>query len=125
MGITSFRYCISAITFNNLRIQVVGFFKFARSILKADHTIWNVPFLYSNQSSLESHFSQMRARGSDSPQKYITGITALETTKMANTLSLHSNKCYEGTIDNNEESVAFSPFEKAMSITISRRKQIF
>ena len=44
--------CISAVTFNNLRVQVVGFFKFARNILKMDKTIWNVPFLYSNQSSL-------------------------------------------------------------------------
>ena len=116
--------CISAVTFNNLRIQAVGFFSFARRILKLDTIIWNVPFLYSNQSSLESHFSQMRARGSDSPQKYISGIAAIETAKMAKSLSLHKNKWYEGTVDDGEVGLACTPFERAMQITTEKRNQI-
>ena len=49
--------CVSAQTFNNLWIQVAGFFQFTRYILKADVSITYALFLYSNQLLLESHFS--------------------------------------------------------------------
>ena len=46
--------CIDKKTYNNLRIQICGFFFYARKILEYDERVKYIPFLFSNTSSLES-----------------------------------------------------------------------
>ena len=79
----------------NLWIQVPGgFLFFAHCLLKNDKSVKCVPFLYSNQSSLESHFSQMRARRADTLQGYITGLASIGGIKTNKALTMHHNKMY-------------------------------
>ena len=68
------RTFISQQTFNNLRIQISGFFQFAKLMLDSPKGPEYVPFLYSITSSIEAHFSQMRATGSDTARSYQSNI---------------------------------------------------
>jgi hypothetical protein len=79
--------CIDKKTYNNLHIQICGFFYVVRSIVQADVLVSYVPVLFSNHSSLESFFSQIRTHNADTPQKYCAaGSGAMETTKTMNEL---------------------------------------
>lgn len=98
---------------------MAGFFYFARQVLESDKTIKFVSFLFSNQSSLESHFSQMRGRNADTPQAYVLAIGSLESIKTHGTLNMHSNKMYSETVDEGEVQVAVTSYEKATMSTIA------
>jgi len=113
--------CVSGQTFNNLRIQIAGFFQYARYILNEDNSVDFVPFLYSNQSSLESHFSQMRAKGADTPQKYIAAAVCNNSIDVKKGLT--SNKCYNEAADENEQQVPFVAMEKSLETKIIQRQK--
>ena len=83
-------------TYNNLILQVAGFFHCARYVSEIDtnEDIKFIPFLNSNYSSLESHFSEIRAQGDDTPKKYIVGIENIEYRKAAVSLSIHNNSTH-------------------------------
>jgi hypothetical protein len=116
--------CIDKKTYNNLRIQICGFFYFARSILQANDLVEYVPFLFSNQSSLESFFSQIRARNADTPQKYCAAIGTMETTKTMTALNAHQNRMYNGTVHADEVQVAVSGFDQAIASTFHLRSSL-
>ena len=113
------KQCISAQTLNNMRIQVWGFFQFCRYVFDSEMDVEFVPFLYSNQSSLESHFSQMRARGDGTAQRYARGIVCLETQKVSS--PLRNNRMYIG--DENETQL--SSFEVATSTRGKRKECVY
>lgn len=91
--------CIDKKTYNNLHIQICGFFYVVRSIVQADILVLSyVPVLFSNHSSLESFFSQIRTHNADTPQKYCAASSgAMETTKTMNELQIYQNRMYNGT----------------------------
>ena len=62
--------------YNNLILQVAGFFQHARCVFEIDanEDIKFIPFFHSNTSSFESHFSEMRGQISDTPKKHIVDV---------------------------------------------------
>ncbi|GFH57354.1 hypothetical protein CTEN210_13830 [Chaetoceros tenuissimus] len=104
-------------TYNNLRIQICGFFFFAKKLLQHDKRVKYIPFLFSNTSSLESFFSQIRARNADTPQKYCAAVSALESKKTMDALKQQQNRMYEGTVDENEIQVATFGFDESVQST--------
>jgi hypothetical protein len=82
---------ISQITFANLRTGISGFFQYARYVFEHTNTPY-VPFLHSNSSILEALFSQMRSMNRDTPERYMSGLAAVNTTHSL--LALERNKIY-------------------------------
>jgi hypothetical protein len=69
---------MSRITYSNLRTGIAGFFQYARIVFKVSETMY-VPFLHSNTSTLEALFLQMRSMNRDTPERYISGLAAVNT----------------------------------------------
>jgi len=86
---------ISTITYRNLRIGVRGFFSYCRSVFQLPDPPSYVPFLHSNQSSLEATFSHIRRVGGDSSLNYPSAITTINTHNSIKILN-SSNPCYNG-----------------------------
>ena len=85
------RKFISQITYANLRTGISGFFLYATYVFEHTNTP-NVPFLHSNSSILEALFSQMRSMNRDTPERYMSGLAAVNTTHSL--LALERNKIY-------------------------------
>jgi hypothetical protein len=83
---------MSRITYSNLRTGVAGFFEYARIVFKVSETEY-VPFLHSNTSTLEALFSQLRSMDRDTPERYISGLAAVNTHHAV--LALKRNKMYD------------------------------
>jgi hypothetical protein len=85
------RKFMSRITYSNLRTGIAGFFQYARIVFKESETMY-VPFLHSNTSTLEALFSQMRSMNRDTPERYISGLAAVNTHHAV--LAMKRNKMY-------------------------------
>jgi hypothetical protein len=83
---------MSRITYSNLRTGVAGFFEYARIVFKVSDAAY-VPFLHSNTSTLEALFSQLRSMNRDTPERYISGLAAVNTHHAV--LALKRNKMYD------------------------------
>ena len=96
-------------TCNNLIFKVASFFQYVRYIFKIDanEDIKCIPFFHSNPSSLESHFSEMRAQGADAPKKYVVGIVNYDYQKSSVSLSVQSNSKHTNEVDEDEEHFGF------------------
>lgn len=84
-----------------------------------------MPFLHSNTSSLETHFSEMRAKGADTAQKHTTAIATAEHRKASDSLHSHHNCWYEGTVDKDKVQVNSSGFDGKICSSKAMRKKIF
>ena len=98
---------MSNITYTNLRHGIAGFFKYARIVLALPNPPSYVPFLHSNTSSLEAHFSLMRSCNADTPSTY-QSKTAIVNNKKAMDEMNRNNKCYEA---NDETAINMSSLE--------------
>jgi hypothetical protein len=85
-------YFLSKITYVNLRTTIDGFFEYASLVLHDPAGPQYVPFLHSNSSVLEALFSQIRSLNRDTPEKYISGIGAINTSQCIRYLD--RNKMY-------------------------------
>ena len=65
---------LSAVTFYNLCHGICGFIEYAKYILENYDHVMYIPFIHSNTSSLESHFSLMQFLSADTPSKYIQTV---------------------------------------------------
>jgi hypothetical protein len=83
---------MSRITYSNLRTGVAGFFEYARIVFEVSDAAY-VPFLHSNTSTLEALFSQLRSMNRDTPERYISGLAAVNTHHAV--LALKRNKMYD------------------------------
>lgn len=109
----------------SMRIQISGFIAFAKIAFEVDKNIKYIPALLSNQSSLESSFSEKQARNDDSPQKYVKSTATESHVKASKALSSNKNHMYEGTVDMNENQVASVHFDKKlMSCICDRHKKV-
>jgi hypothetical protein len=72
---------LSKITYVNLQTTIDGFFEYASLVLHDPGGPQYVPFLHSNLSVLEALFSQIRSLNRDTPEKYISGIGAINTSQ--------------------------------------------
>jgi len=123
---------ISAITYNNLRLMVNGFFKYARILLfdTNDPQIFINP-LCSNQSTLESFFSAIRRKGFDSVDKYGKGMSMTQWLKTFRkcrdndiTDSLKNNPMYRGTSMSDEVVIEqTTAFDKALGRAVNARQK--
>ena len=68
------KYCISLITYNNMKTLVSGFIQYARCIVECHQASIYIPALHSNQSNLEGLFSRIRFMGKDKTHLYAGGI---------------------------------------------------
>jgi hypothetical protein len=83
---------MSRITYSNLRTGVAGFFEYARIVFEVSDATY-VPFLHSNTSTLEALFSQLCSMNRDTPERYISGLAAVNTQHAV--LALKRNKMYD------------------------------
>jgi hypothetical protein len=83
---------LSKITYVNVRTTIDGFFEYASLVLNDRDGPQYVPFLHSNSSVLEALFPQIRSLNRDTPEKYISGIGAVNTSQSIPYLD--SNKMY-------------------------------
>jgi hypothetical protein len=83
---------LSKITYVNVRTAIDGFFEYAFLVLNDPDGPQYVPFLHSNSSVLEALFSQIRSLNRDTPEKYISGIGAINTSQCVRYLD--RNKMY-------------------------------
>ena len=65
---------ISNKTHNNLNVLCKGYIEYARNVLSDADVNEYVPALHSNQSSIENHFSCIRAMDKDRTDVYGTGV---------------------------------------------------
>jgi hypothetical protein len=84
---------MSRITYSNLRTGIAGFCEYARIVFQVSPETTYVPFLHSNTSTLEALFSQLRSMNRDSPERYISGLAAVNTHHAV--LALKRNKMYD------------------------------
>jgi hypothetical protein len=84
---------MSRITYSNLRTGIAGFCEYARIVFDVSHETTYVPFLHSNTSTLEALFSQLRSMNRDTPERYISGLAAVNTQHAV--LALKRNKMYD------------------------------
>ena len=105
---------ISTITYRNLRIGVRGFFSYCRLAFQLPDPPSCVPFLHSNQSSLEATFSHIRRVGGDSSLNYRSAITTINAHNSIKVLN-SSNPCYQG--DESEVGLSWSRFEELLGRT--------
>jgi hypothetical protein len=84
---------MSRITYSNLRTGIAGFCEYARIVFDVSHETTYVPFLHSNTSTLEALFSQLRSMNRDTPERYISGLAAVNTHHAV--LALKRNKMYD------------------------------
>ena len=85
---------MSNITYTNLRHGIAGFLKYARIVLALPNPPSYVPFLHSNASSLEDHFSSIRSCDSDTPLTYQSKTAIVNNEKAMNEMK-RNNKYYE------------------------------
>jgi hypothetical protein len=83
---------MSKITYGNVRTAIDGFLEYASLVLNDPDGPQYVPFLHSNSSVLEALFSQIRSLNRDTPEKYISGIGAINTSQCVRYLD--RNKMY-------------------------------
>ena len=95
--------------YNNLRLQVAGFFQCARHVFEIDanEDIKFIHFLHSNASSLELHFSKVRAQGVDTPNTCIVGVENNECRKASVSLSMCNNIMCANVVDEDEDQICF------------------
>jgi hypothetical protein len=84
---------MSRITYSNLRTGIAGFCEYARIVFQVSPETTYVPFLHSNTSTLEALFSQLRSMNRDTPERYISGLAAVNTHHAV--LALKRNKMYD------------------------------
>ena len=70
------KYFMADITYHNLLQCIGGFFAYSKAVLSASDptSLWYVPGLHSNQSSLENFFSRMRQLDEDRTDVYAGGV---------------------------------------------------
>ena len=85
---------LSPVTFYNLCHGICGFIEYAKYILENYDHVMYIPFIHSNTSSLESHFSLMRFLKADTPSKYIRTVNIADNSRAMNIFV--GNKMYEG-----------------------------
>jgi len=69
-----------------------------------------VPFLHSNTSSFESHFSQTRAMNADTPKRYGTAVAVIDANKAR--IHINSSKSYSAEDMEGENNISTSSFER-------------
>ena len=72
---------IAPLTYGNVKVGVWGFLRFCEMVLELDE-IEYVPMLWSTSSTIESDFSQIRARNGDSAASFEKDITSINTSKL-------------------------------------------
>jgi hypothetical protein len=82
---------MSRITYSNLRTGVAGFFQYARIVFKV--AAYVLFWLHSNTSTLDALFSQLRSMNRDTPERYISGLAAVNTHHAV--LALKRNNMYD------------------------------
>ena len=56
---------ISTVTYRNMKVAITGFFGYADKLLTNKKSVYFVPMLHSNQSSIEAFFSYIRCNSKD------------------------------------------------------------
>ena len=85
---------LSPITFYNLCHGICGFIEYAKYILDHYDHVKYIPFIHSNTSSLEAHFSLMRFLNADTPSKYRRTVNIADNSSAMDIFV--GNKMYEG-----------------------------
>ena len=85
---------LSAVTFYDLCHGICGFIEYAKYILENYYHVMYIPFIHSNTSSLESHFSLMQFLSADTPSKYMNTVNIADKSRAMNVFV--NNKMYEG-----------------------------
>ena len=98
------KFFVAQVTYKNLRMMVVGFLSYCREVLfNVDNPVAYVPFLHSNQSSIEATFSMVRANNSDNPRSFGKCLCLHEIRKQVPHLQrLQHNPMYMGEVLENE-----------------------
>jgi hypothetical protein len=110
---------MSRITYSNLRTGVAGFFEYARIVFEVSDATY-VPFLHSNTSTLEALFSQLRSMNRDTPERYISGLAAVNTHHAV--LALKRNKMYD--VEQIGELTCIDPIQGLTKRRDFKRKQM-
>jgi len=116
---------LSMITCNNLRITVCGFLAYTRLVLHSrlaeTGSIFYVPALHSNMSTLKSWFSLVRSMHKDSTRDYETAGSTRNAANGINTVKGQRNKCYSLTDVAEQQDKEATTLEKAFSHRDSNR----
>ena len=109
---------LSKITYGNVRTAIDGFLEYAYLVLNDPNGPDYVPFLHSNSSVLEALFSQIRSLNRDTPEKYISGIGAINTSQCVRYLD--RNKMYSADMVGKVASI--NPMEALLLRKTTERK---
>jgi hypothetical protein len=74
-------YFLSKITYINVPTTIDGCFEYTSLVPHNPGGFQYAPFLHSNSSVLEALFSKIRSLNPDTPEKYISGIGAINTSQ--------------------------------------------
>ena len=110
---------LSKITYGNVRTAIDGFLEYAYLVLNDPNGPDYVPFLHSNSSVLEALFSQIRSLNRDTPEKYISGIGAINTSQCVRYLD--RNKMYSADMVGKVASI--NPMEALLLRKTAERKK--
>jgi len=108
-------------TWLNLRVTICGFTGYARSVLQSGELQF-VPFLHSNQSSLENVFSQIRYKNRDSTATVAKGVTSVSLHESQKN-KLEGNKFYSKEHLVNESQATKTLFEQVTRHKDEKRRE--
>ena len=102
---------VAHITYRNLKVAITGFLEYAENLLSKNTSIVFVPFLHSNQSSIEAFFSFMRSLSRDNARDISKALT---TSNIQSDVKMASKKstCYSNDdISNENETLKKAPYD--------------
>ena len=112
----TFLYFLSSIIYSNLRTVIDGFFECATIVLEMDGRPSFVPMLHSNLRVLEALFSQIHSMDRDTPERYISGLDAVNNSMRI--MFLEKNKMH-----NPEKVRKVKGVDQVESVTRRRRQK--